>query len=91
MTRAESLAMLHRWANLPQSSPATIGNLNHAVVICNQYGLARNARSHGLAAVQAIRVFDHPDGCLDRWHRVAVSESRLAVRAALRAVGLKTL
>ena len=99
MTRNESLALLHQWADFPDKVTYRPYLTTHAAA----------AYDHGLAAVRAIRTAQHPtlDGFTD-WYgpRTApkssadvamelaaivpyvVAESRLAFRAALAACGI---
>jgi len=93
MKRSESLAMLHNWAAhsfLPIRRDSLGG-----VVPPETY----SARDHGMAAVRAIRLLEsvpslfEPAGYLsgatgEEIPREAMNEARLAVRAALRAVGI---
>lgn len=86
MKRSESLALLHAWAEA-----ARIGwHPNDAFL--DPFAIA--ADTHGIAAVSAINneaAICHglyPDICILQTGAI-IRESRLAVRAALRAVGLK--
>ncbi len=81
MTRSESLALLHRWADRPE--------------LHYHPPLAAQAREHGAAAVRAIRatITAQPHSPVTDWYvrqyqPQAISESRLAFRCALRAVGI---
>jgi len=87
MNRSESLVLLHYWAEDVRSSAP------------HPYGYATSpadeVRRHGLAAVRAIRrvqdvdfnACTQPDYCYAH-SPDAIRESRLAFRAALRAVGI---
>lgn len=98
MTRTKSLALLHQWARPETDNP-------HLAISMAE----RDARSHGAAAVRAIRTAQHPtiDGFTDWFGSrsepktdrevsielaaivpYVITESRLAFRAALNAVGL---
>ena len=79
MKRAESLARLHDWAEALRPWEGKTAEF-----------LDSPARSHGLAAVRAIREASKPTAHY-RFALYAVSEARSAVHAALDAVGLKTL
>jgi len=80
MNRADSLARLHAWATDSYFPP-----LDYA-------GPLIEAQRHGLNAVRAIQESLHPAGESLGWpDGVAKHEARLAVRAALNAVGLKSL
>jgi hypothetical protein len=84
MTRSRSLGILATWARYAHL-PANAHQPNRAL-----------AQSHGLAAVRAIRPVELVPGCpaphcpdILPILRHVVSESRLAFRAALAAVGIR--
>ena len=78
MTRSESLAKLHALAEWTRRDPSWAAS--HAFPYVR----------HGLAAVRAIResVDSWTPLVVEGWKHNAIRESRLAFRAALRAVGI---
>lgn len=93
MKRSESLALLHVAAYIEKNDPGRVLDFDGASRLIR-------AQQHGLSAVRAIREWDEnhvgacelpPETCGAPVDQIAVSESRLAVRLALAAVGLKTL
>jgi hypothetical protein len=87
MTKAESLTTLAAWADLTRRSDDPLGYFS------DPGAEAIAARSHGLAAVRATRSIEPAlaDVYVLGVSVTASRESRLAFRAALNAVGLKTL
>jgi hypothetical protein len=90
VSRAASLALLAAWRIAQEPRNLRSFRVGRSQPLDESSAFA--ARSHGLAAVRAIRFKPYTGPLAEAYAiRFIREESRLAVRAALNAVGLKTL
>jgi hypothetical protein len=91
-TRAESLALLHDWADFA-ARRGTWAFCRGGELVYGTGNEQWQARSHGLNAVRATRLILRPDayvyGYLRDTEAEAVREARLAFAAACDAIGLR--